>query len=175
MTSDTIMIAYDGSQNAERAIGYAARFLRAKRTYVVTAWESGSHQAARLSSLAGGMQPAMSSEYDVAVDDELRIEAAEINNRGVHQAHDAGMTAEGRLVEVSTTVWSALVDMADELDVDLLVTGTRGASGFKALLHSSTAEAVLKHCHRPVFIVPACCTGTSAAAPDLHSSAQPQA
>lgn len=174
MTSDTIMLAYDGSQNSERAIGYAARFLRAKRTYVVTAWESGSHQTARLSSLAGGMQPAMPSEYDIDTDDALRADAAKINLRGVHQARDAGMTAEGRLIEVSTTVWSALVDIADELDVDLLVTGTRGASGFRALLHSSTAEAVLKHCHRPVFIVPAACAGTSVAAPSLRPSAQQQ-
>ena len=46
---------------------------------------------------------------------------------------------------------------ADALKVDLLVTGTRGSTGLKALLRSSVAERVLKHCQRPVFIVPSRC------------------
>ena len=47
-TSDLIMIAYDGTENADRAIDYAGRFLAGRRAVVVTAWETGSHQTARL-------------------------------------------------------------------------------------------------------------------------------
>ena len=70
---------------------------------------------------------------------------------------EAGLDARGSLVEVESTVWGALVAAADALKVDLLVTGTRGSTGLKALLRSSVAERVLKHCQRPVFIVPSRC------------------
>jgi len=34
---------------------------------------------------------------------------------------------------------------ADQLDVDIIVAGTRGTIGIRALLHGSTAGAVHKH------------------------------
>lgn len=159
------MIAYDGSPNADRAIRYAGKFLRADTAVVVTAWEPGAMAPNRLSSLAGGMQPFIDTRLEAEVDRELRTEAAEINERGVELAKSVGLSARGSLVEVESTVWGALVAAADALAVDLLVTGTRGQSGFKALLHSSVAEHVLKHCHRPVFIVPARCEQQPAVTP----------
>ncbi|GAB91405.1 hypothetical protein GORHZ_130_00280 [Gordonia rhizosphera NBRC 16068] len=151
------MIAYDGSPNADRAIRYAGRFLRARTAYVVTAWEPGGMSPTRLSALSGGMQPFVDTRLESGVDEALRDEAAAVNEGGVSLATSVGLTAKGSLVEVESTVWGALVAAADALDVDLLVTGTRGESGLKALLHSSVAESVLKHCNRPVFVVPAKC------------------
>lgn len=156
-TDQVLMIAYDGSPNADRAIRYAGTFLRAERAYVVTAWQPGSMSPARMSTLSGGMQPFIDTQLDTGVDQALQAEAESINARGVQLATETGLSARGSLVEVESTVWGALVAAADALDVDLLVTGTRGASGLKALLRSSVAERVLKHCHRPVFIVPAKC------------------
>ncbi|MAU81407.1 universal stress protein [Gordonia sp. Z-3] len=153
----TLMIAYDGSDNADRAIRYAGRFLRAQTAYVVTAWQPGELSPARLSTLSGGMQPFIDTRLEEGVDQALEEEAETINRRGVQLALEAGLAARGSLVEVESTVWGALVAAADALAVDLLVTGTRGSSGLKALLRSSVAERVLKHCHRPVFIVPAQC------------------
>lgn len=153
----TLMIAYDGSPNADRAISYAGRFLSADVAHVVTAWEPGSVSTARMSTLAAGMQPYTDTRLETDVDEALAREAAETNARGVDLARSVGLDATGTLVEVETTVWGALVAAADSLAVDMLVTGTRGETGFKALLHSSVAEHVLKHCHRPVFIVPAQC------------------
>lgn len=155
--AQTLMIAYDGSPNADRAIRYAGQFLRAQSAVVVTAWQPGGMTPARMSTLAGGMQPFIDTQLDAGVDQALEDEAASINERGVTLAAECGLTARGSLVEVESTVWGALVAAAEALNVDLLVTGTRGASGLKALLRSSVAERVLKHCHRPVFIVPAKC------------------
>lgn len=153
----SLMIAYDGSANADRAIRYAGTFLRAETAHVVTAWQPGTMSAPRMSSLAAGMQPFLDTRLDTQVDDALEAESAAVNERGVALATDVGLTATGTLVEVESTVWGALVAAADALDVDLLVTGTRGDTGLKALLRSSVAERVLKHCSRPVFIVPARC------------------
>ncbi|NKW35234.1 universal stress protein, partial [Rhodococcus hoagii] len=57
MPADLMLIAYDGSDNAKRAIQHAGRFLAANRAVVVTAWEPMVRQAARMSGLSGVMQP----------------------------------------------------------------------------------------------------------------------
>ncbi|WP_246284616.1 universal stress protein [Gordonia asplenii] len=152
-----MMIAYDGSSNADRAIEYAGRFLKADDARVVTAWEPGSASPARLSSLAAGFGPPPDTTFDAGVDSEIRAEAEAVNRHGLALAAANGLNATGSLVEVESTVWGALVAAADSLDVDLLVTGTSGSSGLRALLHSSVSQHVLQHCHRPVFVVPARC------------------
>ena len=138
MTADLILIAYDGSDNAKRAIDYAGRFLTTSRAIVVTAWEPMVRQAAR-----------MSEAEDVALTD-----AKVTNSEGVALAEAAGLKVEGQCTECTTAIWSAIVEKADEMNVDIIVTGTRGTTGLRALLQSSVAEHVLRHSHRPVLIVP---------------------
>lgn len=152
MPCDLMLIAYDGSDNAKRAIEYAGRFLSAQRAIVLTAWEPMVRQAARLSGLSGVMQ----GEWvpDEEIEDIAYVDARSTNTEGLRLAKLAGLNAEARTAECTTTIWNAIVDCADELDVDIIVAGTRGATGIRALMHSSVADAVLKHCHRPVLLVP---------------------
>lgn len=152
MPCDLMLIAYDGSENARRAVEYAGRFLAANRAVVLTAWEPMVRQAARLSGLSGVMQPEWMT--DDQIEDVALVDARNINAEGVRLAKLAGLNAEARTVECSTTIWTAIVEIADELNVDIIVAGTRGATGIRALMHSSVADAVLKHCHRPVLMVP---------------------
>ncbi|WP_067574820.1 universal stress protein [Nocardia acidivorans] len=152
MPCDLMLIAYDGSENARRAVEYAGRFLAANRAVVLTAWEPMARQAARLSGLSGVMQPEWTPDDEI--EDIAYVDAKTINAEGVRLAKIAGLNAEARTVECTTTIWNAIVEVADDLDVDIIVAGTRGATGIRALMHSSVADAVLKHCHRPVLMVP---------------------
>ncbi|AYF75984.1 universal stress protein [Nocardia yunnanensis] len=152
MPCDVMLIAYDGSENARRAVEYAGRFLAADRAVVLTAWEPMVRQAARLSGLSGVMQPEWMTDDEI--EDIALVDARNINAEGVRLAKLAGINAEARTVECTTTIWNAIVEVADELNVDIIVAGTRGATGIRALMHSSVADAVLKHCHRPVLLVP---------------------
>ncbi|MFE3441455.1 universal stress protein [Nocardia cyriacigeorgica] len=152
MPCDLMLIAYDGSENAKRAIEYAGRFLTADRAVVLTAWEPMVRQAARISGLSGVMQPEWVPDEEI--EDIAYVSARETNREGVRLAELAGLNAEARTAECTSTIWNAIVECADDLDVDIVVAGTRGATGIRALLHSSVADAVLKHCHRPVLLVP---------------------
>ncbi|MFI5778189.1 universal stress protein [Nocardia sp. NPDC051570] len=152
MACDLVLIAYDGSENAKRAVEYAGRFLTATKAVVLTAWEPMVRQAARVSGLSGVMQPEWIADDEI--EDIAYVDAKHINAEGVRLAKLAGLNAEARTAECTSAIWNAIVDVADELDVDIIVAGTRGATGIRALLHSSVAEAVLKHCHRPILLVP---------------------
>lgn len=152
MTCDLMLIAYDGSENAKRAVEYAGRFLSAPKAVILTAWEPMVRQAARLSGLSGVMQPEWLPDEEI--EDVAYIDAKQTNTEGVRLAKLAGLNAEPRTAECTSTIWNAIVDVADELNVDIIVAGTRGSTGIRALMHSSVAEAVLKHCHRPILLVP---------------------
>lgn len=150
---DTMLIAYDGSVEAKRALEYAGRFLSTPRAYILTAWEPLQHQANRGvgASMAGAIyQPADNPEDG----DPAHAEALQTCKEGVQIARENGFEAEPFLVESATTIWSAIVDAAEELHADVIVSGTRGLTGFKSLFQASVSDNVLRHSGKPVLIVP---------------------
>ncbi|WP_188543054.1 universal stress protein [Rhodococcoides trifolii] len=152
MACDVMLIAYDGSDNARRAVEYSGRFLQAKRAIVLTAWEPMVRQAARMSGLSG----VMGQEWlpDESIEDVALADAKVTNAEGLELAMRAGLNADGRCEESQSTIWTTIVEAADEVNADIIVTGTRGRTGLRSLLQSSVADHVLKHSHRPVLIVP---------------------
>jgi nucleotide-binding universal stress UspA family protein len=56
-------------------------------------------------------------------------------------------------VIASTNTAGGIVDYAEDKDVDLIVIGTRGKSGFKKLLLGSVASSVVTYAHCPVMVV----------------------
>ncbi|MGB3484694.1 MAG: universal stress protein [Mycobacterium sp.] len=145
-----LMIAYDGSQNAQRAVHYAGRFLAADRAVVVTVWEP----------MRGGQDNVsidLDGPPDLPDEDDLDIafaDAQRTNDHGARLARQAGLNAETLVVAISGTVWRTIIDAADKLGADLIVTGTRGTTGVRSLIQSSVADRVLRHGGRPVLIVP---------------------
>lgn len=152
MSAGLVLIAYDGSDNSKRAVEYAGRFLIANHAVLVTVWEPMVRQAARMSGLSGVMQPEWVPDEEK---EDLAFSDAKITNEeGLELAEAAGLTTEGRCVECTSTIWTAIVETADQLHADVIVTGTRGTTGLRSLLQSSVADHVLRHSHRPVLIVP---------------------
>lgn len=150
--ADLVLIAYDGTENARRAVRYAGRYLSAERAVLVTVWEPMVRQAARMSGLSGMMQPDWLPDDET--EDVAHVEARAVAEEGLALAAECGLQAEARCIESGTTVWTTIVEIADELDADVIVTGTRGTTGLRSLIQSSTADHVLRHSHRPVLIVP---------------------
>ena len=114
MPGGLMLIAYDGSDNAKRAMECAGRFLAANRAVLVTAWEPMVRQAARMSGLSGVMQPEWVPDEET--EDIAFSDAKVINEEGVQLAEAAGLDAEGACIECTSTIWTAIVETADELD-----------------------------------------------------------
>jgi nucleotide-binding universal stress UspA family protein len=53
----------------------------------------------------------------------------------------------------STNTAGGIVDYAEDKDIDLIVIGTRGKSGFKKMLLGSVASKVVTYAHCPVLVV----------------------
>lgn len=163
---DTVLIAFDGSDEARGAVDYAGRFLSTKNAYILTVWEPIHRQAARTAGMSGMMQHDWSAVTD-GTDDPAYSDAVAICREGVALAENHGFATEPFLVESATAIWSAIVDASRELDVSIIVTGSRGLSGWRSLLQSSVSDSLVKHAGRPVLIVPAVdddAEGTAAAA-----------
>jgi nucleotide-binding universal stress UspA family protein len=57
--------------------------------------------------------------------------------------------------ETSGPAWRQLLAVADEVDAEVIVAGSRGFGEMKALLLGSTSQALAHHSRRPLLIVPA--------------------
>ena len=147
-----MLIAYDGTERADRALEYAAQLLRPSTVEILTAWEPVAHQTARAVSRTGMHQSTVSP--DSVEDDPAYEEALKICRQCTQLAENLGLAGRAHLVESATTISSAIVDAAHELDVDVIVTGTRALTGFRAWWTNSTADQIVRNAGLPVFIVP---------------------
>jgi nucleotide-binding universal stress UspA family protein len=85
--------------------------------------------------------------YEVAIPtafiEEAREAAASKLGALIQKAAAEGVQATSHLSEVPAA--SAIVDLAEELGVDLIIMGTRGHTGLKHVLLGSVAERTLRH------------------------------
>jgi nucleotide-binding universal stress UspA family protein len=151
-----ILIGYDGSGTARRAVQEAAELFGSRQALVVTVWEAG------LAYELGGMQagalsgdiapsPVVDVEAAQELDDTLQARAHRIAQDGAELAKSLGLQAEALVVaDEGVKDADAIVELARERDVAAVVVGSRGLSGFRARLEGSTSNAVAKHASCPV-------------------------
>ena len=58
-----------------------------------------------------------------------------------------------KIIATEKSVVAAIVEYAEDKNIDLIVVGTRGMSGFKKLLLGSVASGVVTYAHCPVLVV----------------------
>jgi nucleotide-binding universal stress UspA family protein len=161
-----VLLCYDGSDNARRAIERAGQLLGGGEAVVLTVWESlGSAILRRVQSAstelgreARGIAEEVVDELDASGADAARATALE----GAALATGAGFDARplfpravARAAErTAVTVWRAVLDAADEEGTELIVLGSRGRSGVKSMVLGSVSYGVVHNSGRPVLIVP---------------------
>jgi len=143
-----LLVCYDGSEDAKRAIARAGELFLSKRALVLTVWQP----AAGLGSFA--WTGAIGGVADFT---ELDRAAREINNQlareGVGVAQEAGLQAEPLAEESAGPVWQTIVQVAEDHDAAVIVMGSRGLTGLRSGLMGSVSTAVVHHTHRPTLIV----------------------
>ncbi|MFG2075634.1 Nucleotide-binding universal stress protein, UspA family [Nonomuraea maritima] len=145
----TILIAYDGSEDAKAAVACAGRLFPGRTAVVLTVWEPVAMTAAMAP--AGIMMPIAQAGVE---DEAIRQAMTDLSQQGADLAREVGLDAHPRCDVDTAAIWGTIVDVAAELDVEVIVTGSRGLGGVRSLLLGSTSTRVLHHAKRPVLVVP---------------------
>jgi nucleotide-binding universal stress UspA family protein len=153
MAEGPLVIAYDGSDPAKRAVREAAALFGERRALVVTVWERALAYAAADLTVAGADMEAVDVEAGQRMERELRGEARETADEGAALAASAGLRADPHAVADGVNVADAIIDVARREDAAAIVIGSRGLKGLRARLEGSTSNAVLKRAPCPVVVV----------------------
>ena len=141
-----ILICYDRSDDSQRAIETAGALFPGRKAIVLHVWSP----IAVIAAAYGGMVSLPA--YD---DRELQQAALTLSEEGVRLAGEAGLTASPESVECTYEgTWRAIIDVAEEYDVSVIVVGARGLSTFKSFVLGSVSHGLAQHSHRPVLVVP---------------------
>ena len=154
-----ILVGYDGSDTARRAIHEAAELFGSRRALVVAVWEPGLAYEVGATTTdpttdpvglgAELVDPAAAREVDNA----SQAHADRVAKDGAALAKSLGLQAEALAVADEGNVADAIVELARNRDVAAIVVGSRGLSGLRARLEGSTSNAVAKHASCPVLLV----------------------
>ena len=143
-----LLVAVDGSDDATRAarvaISLAKKFGSELIICHVIPTPIYSSPEVGTSNLAN----ALSGYFDVA-----RKDAKNMVDQVLGLAESGGVRATGVVREKVFSIVEAIVSLAEARNVDLIVIGTRGQSGFKKRLMGSVSSGVLSHAHCPVLVV----------------------
>jgi nucleotide-binding universal stress UspA family protein len=134
-----ILIAYDGSVDAQAAIDRSGELLKGEPATVLAVWERFADIIAR----SGGGFSAGDIDYDA-------LDQSAENQR----AQRAGLTAEARAADREQSIPATILTQAEAVEASAIVMGTRGLTGLKSLVLGSVSHGVLQHADRPVLIVP---------------------
>ncbi|TDC55762.1 universal stress protein [Actinomadura sp. KC345] len=146
----TILVAYDGSDDARAAVEYTARHVKPEPTVIMTVWEP---LLTQISWLPLAAVVSVTDGEDAEFEEQKQAER--LAQQGADIARDAGLTEVAiRAERGGGPVWAAIVDVADELDASLVVTGSRGLAGARSMILGSVSTRVLHHVRRPSLIVP---------------------
>ena len=151
-----ILIGYDGSRTARRAVHEAAELLGSRPALVVTVWEPNlAYELAAMDTdpMMGMPLPAEDPTVAQEVDDASEAHADRIAADGAALANSLGLKAEPVAVAGERSVAETIIELADERGVAAIVVGSRGLSGIRARLEGSTSNAVAKHASCPVVLV----------------------
>jgi nucleotide-binding universal stress UspA family protein len=147
-----IVVAFDGSDEALRAIETAGRVMPGAAAIVVHVGSAGP-----IAPPAAGapLLPPLPGTAPVEDADVERI-AKEVADAGVRAAEAVGLRAEPATSrgDGASDVAHAIVDVARKHDAALIVVGSRGRSGVKAALLGSVSSALLGIASIPVLVVP---------------------
>jgi nucleotide-binding universal stress UspA family protein len=82
----------------------------------------------------------------------MRNEGEKYLNKVKVKANEKDIHIETEIIS-SKDISGGILDFAEENNIDLIVIGTRGRSGFKRLLLGSVASHVVTYAHCPVLVI----------------------
>lgn len=140
----SLLVAYDGSDQAKAALDIAIGLARNERASVVACYVM--DVATEIGRVAAGFRYAPASARKTLCQD-----AAAILAEASSHATAAGFQIETKFVDAPTI--AGIEALARRARADMIVIGSHGRSGLPRIVLGSVAEGVMRHANVPVLIV----------------------
>ena len=149
-TGSTILIGYDGSDDADEAVRVAGRLLGARRAVIAYVWDSLAALLLRtdMDTLGGPCRSPRSCSTRRRPSRPRQLPGAARSSQP-RRVEPLAVIARGK-----PKAWPTLLYLADQHDAAAIVVGSRGLGGVESALLESVSAGVLDHAHRPVLIAP---------------------
>ena len=149
-----ILITVDGSEQSMDAADYAIAMAKKEdndnKTQMIALHVLFSQTGYAYSTNMFGL--ATPSSINAILED-AKLEAQQWFDKIKEKISENDIQLKTEVVVSPTSVVGAIVDYAEHENVDLIVIGSRGRSGFKKLLLGSTASGVVTYATCPVLVV----------------------
>jgi nucleotide-binding universal stress UspA family protein len=145
-----ILACLDGSESSAKAADYAIEIAKKHGSQVVLLNVVVSQLGYAYSSGAFGL--ATSGAINEILE-KTKQEAEKWFEEIKKKASAQGVEVQSEVVASPTSVAPAIVEYAEKNKVDLIITGTKGRSGFSKLLLGSVASGVVTNASCPVMVV----------------------
>jgi nucleotide-binding universal stress UspA family protein len=154
-SKETVVIAFDGSPAARRAVEEAARVFRSSHALVVTVWEEGLAYVPPLAPTEGmmTMSPMVDPEVAREIDRSAHEHAERVSQEGAALGSSLGLEAQPLAVPDERDIAKTVLAVAEKHQAAAIVVGSRGLGGLRARLEGSTSKALLKRAPCPVLVV----------------------
>jgi nucleotide-binding universal stress UspA family protein len=145
-----ILVAIDGSEISMKAAVYAMDIVKKNKSQLIALTVLDISTPRRISSSF-----ITAPTYGLKELEEKRKEAQQwLDKFEKLAAKENNVKLKSEIIEDPISrVGSAIVDYAERENVDLIVIGTRGRTGFKKMLLGSVASDVVTYAHCPVLVV----------------------
>jgi nucleotide-binding universal stress UspA family protein len=152
----SILICYDDSDCARRALALAHQMLRDRPAILLHVYRAPDAVLADAFSTRGS-DPTGGPVSQDRLESLAARRAREVLDAGMAMASELGADLEVQAREAPSdgSVWRAILDVADEVDAELIITGTRGRTAVGDSPLGSISGGLVHHSRRPVLIVPA--------------------
>ena len=147
-----ILVAIDGSEESMNAANYAISIAKKQvdNAHVIALYVFFSRLGYAYSTNMFGI---ITPSSITALLEDAKQEAQKWFDKIKEKMNENGIQLKTEVVVSPTSIVGAIVDYAEHENVDLIVIGSRGRSGFKKLLLGSVASGVVTYSTRPVIVV----------------------
>lgn len=143
-TFSKILVAIDGSETSLKAAEYGIEFAKKYNAKLIILHIIHIH--------AAGLMYTTESTFKQFIEKNKK-ESEEWFNTISKKAKEQGVEIKTETVEEIYSVPGAIIKRAEEENVDIIIIGGTGKSGFKKLLLGSVATDVVRYSKCPVFVI----------------------
>jgi nucleotide-binding universal stress UspA family protein len=151
-----IIVCYDGSEGARAAAGHAIRLFPDRPVTVLTVLESYIQMLVDAGfGLGSGFGLGYEdSDHTADVIAQMRKHAERTAEEGAQRLRAAGIDAVPLVEQSGGDIAATVLAVAERIDVDAIVVGTRGRGAAKSALLGSISRDLVQHADRAVVVVP---------------------